>query len=223
MTKCNSPVLICFNESGFNEQIEHLNEGQKLINSLLKCYSEMGLEPMSKEDFKRLFVEPETLVFDKLTKSEPLVLQGLELHKDKAIELLKKPNGYEAFTRQLSVTISEIQKESVNNVPVTSQTICHYYELDDNGEAILKEAKVAHIRKQYEQYAESEIAIKMHSLAKVILEKANELGIMNKVVTHPGNISAIVSSLFEVYTGKPPIINIKTIQRYNNNSEYYIW
>lgn len=104
-------------------------EVQEAVNS----YNRLGLEPLTNEEFAQLFNDTENLMFDKFTDGKPM-LAGMEVDRKKAMELIKKPDGYVQMIKEIA-DVLEIGKagksDGQNRATISVAKIHGYFELHD--------------------------------------------------------------------------------------------
>ena len=89
------PILMDTDNAKYNEQIRLHSIYLGEYNAILAAYTALGIGDLTRDEFKKLVIDPAGLVFDKLTAGQPVVIGSLTLNRSKALEIMEKPAGYE--------------------------------------------------------------------------------------------------------------------------------
>lgn len=81
----------------YNEQIRLKSVHLSKFTAILAAYNALNIGEITANEFKSLVQNPASFIFDKMTNGQDIVIGGLKVNKAKAIEILEKPNGYEAM------------------------------------------------------------------------------------------------------------------------------
>lgn len=137
-------ILLWTNTPLFNDRMKERNKICDSLNLIAEAYNQLGLPPLLSNEIVSLVTNTDSLIFHKMTDGGNVSLGGLDLHPEKALELLKKPVGYEALI------------ETINNHKKEFKT--HYlnqYEIKD-GEVVLIDAMVNKQREDCSLFATTE-------------------------------------------------------------------
>lgn len=209
-------TLIYFDKSSYERTITSYKLNIPLLQSVIDAYNSMQLPALNNDDFQRLFTETNDLIFDKMTAGETLHIAGLKLHKDKAFEILHKPDGYEAFANELENALKIIKQGNGNALSVLPQYIKNYYELDELGNVAVKASFIKQIEKQYKRYVTSDAANSVFQFANFVIDKCNELGLTAYAKHDPNGFGSFIEKIIEGGAGKELQIKAKGVLEYNN-------
>ncbi|PZP44846.1 MAG: hypothetical protein DI598_14070 [Pseudopedobacter saltans] len=139
------------------------------------------LAVLTSDEFAELFRMHETILFDKLTNGEGIIVSGVALNKAKALEIIEKPEGWS----MLVDSIEELKSISPNGNPLSNlrgffsfNTIKDMFIVDSNGSGIdYSEQCNKMIEATGKQYAKSEKAIAMYEFAKEAIALFKEKGL----------------------------------------------
>ncbi len=90
----NTPVLLFDNEQERSSLTAIYNSAKDDAQSVLNLYNGLGLTALTSAEFPRLFNDTPALIFDKLTGGNGLSISGIQVDKNKAIDIIVKPDGY---------------------------------------------------------------------------------------------------------------------------------
>jgi hypothetical protein len=212
-------VLIAFDESSYHGQVASFEAAAELIQEVVEQYGTLNLPALTTQELYLLFLSPVDLVFDKMTAGQPLSIAGLEVHKEKAIELLKKPEGYEAFLVKVAEVSKKLLAENYppSNIQLNARTLKTIFELNDNGTVVLKESLRESIERGNKKFANTDAAKSMFEFATSVMAKYKELEI-DKL--HPGKpMEDIIRIVFDDYSSGPAL-KISGITYYNSNPHF---
>lgn len=193
MNNDTTPVLIWVDKVAKNDISQKFetikNELQKVLdayNSIRSTNPENGKEPTSlpileTQEFVDLFEAKETLLFDKLTKGNGIIVSGVALNKTKALEIIEKPEGWEPLVKMLEA-LNTIPKDghALSHVRsyFTSSTITKYFIVSEDGQTIgYSEAYNSYLEGVGKHYAKSPKAIAMHEFTKEAIHIFREKGL----------------------------------------------
>lgn len=157
----------------------------------------LSIAPLTKEEFPTLFADPESVLFEKLTGGNPIVISGIELDAKKALEIIKKPAGYVDFLEALK-HLQHLSTEPNNNILVgcnNSSTVQCYFTIDGNGSTVeLAQKALDEIEKAGKHYARTDKAIAMYEFTKEAIELFKSKG-LDKSFGVIGSADAIITVL----------------------------
>lgn len=216
-----TPVLLAFDESKFATQKEGaeilINEVQNIVDT----FNAFGFEPLKNNELHTLFFNPNELLFDKVTKGQPISISGIEIDKVKAMEFIKKPEGYETFESKKSNVVKKVQDIGTdyhlkNAKTFSKDNIKNVFEIDVKGIVSIKQIIFDELKRSNELYATSPEAVKMYELAVMVCEKCKEPEISEAVRNNGDGLHKVIKGLFKEHVhGKEPSIDITAILKYN--------
>lgn len=211
-------VLIYFDESGYIRDKDTYNRIGSILQGIISNYNALGFGNLVDSELVQLFNNPIEFIFDKMTGGEQVSIAGVEVHKEKAIDILKKPIGYEALIAQLNeFKLKGVGVElSITPRRVTGSTIAGIYTIDLNGDIVLKASFDAQLKEQYKKYAKTERAKKMLEFAQSIIDKADELEITDLLKRNPNGPWHTIKHIVNGGDGKDIALNVDGIMIYNN-------
>ena len=177
----------------------------------------MGIADLLPEDLKYLFQKPVDLIFDKMTGGQ-LYIGGVQVNKEKAIEILVKPVGYDTFLALHADTIKQLKGELLyphKSYPVTPNNIDDYFELDEVLTVSLKQSMKDKIKTSHEYYAKSDQAKKMLAFAQAVIAAYDAQGIKDFTKSNGAGITGIVEEIINNPFGQGLSLNINGVLRYN--------
>jgi hypothetical protein len=212
-------TVIEFNESVYIGQKEGYESLITDLQQAVDSYNALGFQPLAKEEFSRLFNDFEVLVFDKMTEGKPIVMGGLEIHKDKALEILKKPAGYEGmkhFVDKAKQSLKSAEFTHPLNKSIAVSNVGIFYELNDAGLVQFNALKDEELKRLNTKIAASDNAIKMLDLANTIIDKCKELDLLRIVSQEPNGLGFIINHLIESKWGVELLkVNASNIAKFN--------
>lgn len=219
-------VLVNFDESGYLNECNNLDNGLIIIKPLIEKYNALNFGKVTNKEFKIFFsnTDIEGFIYDEITSGKPIQINGLEINKNKAFEMLKKPVGYEGFINQLSSTIEQLNIVILyGNHPLHKSIVTDYYEINNDGEVIIKDSVLTSLKSKFMFYATSDVAIKIVDLVNTIIDKCNDEALKKISLGNPNGFARFLSDLFNTeHYNKAPSLNLKAISHYNRNKTTYI-
>lgn len=134
------------------------------LNKILEAFTAMNIGVLDFETFKKAIINPEEIVFDMLTKGEPVTIMGFAVDKKKAMEIIVKPIGFDNFLE----TIAAFKSKPNYN---------YYLSLVDitENQVILSTKTLEMIDSVSSIYAETEKEILVFNFAKAFIDLANTM------------------------------------------------
>ena len=207
---------IHFDEAKHNDQKQQFKELLNHVQSSIDCYNKLGYSKLNNEEVQKLFTDTEELIFDKMTEGKETSIAGLELHKHKALEMFKKPVGYEELIQSVKSTNDTLLNHLYSIVKISKNEISYYFILDENGVVDFTEKFLSSLEARHTFKATSEKAKLVLEFAQIVIDKANELGIVGIANKNPNGFGRFISDIIECDHNKEPKLNIKGIMQYNN-------
>lgn len=123
-----SKQLIYTNQSE-RESLQYGYDAAKdATQAVVDVYNEMELDPLTEQEFPRLFTDTEVLVFDKITGGT-LTLQGVQLDKAKALEIVVKPSGYSSLIAAIENLRTNAREQGFGTFRFDIRSITGYFKL----------------------------------------------------------------------------------------------
>ncbi len=206
------PVLIGFNETEYLYSKQNIGRACSVVQSVVNQYNSLKLKPIENGELSNLFLNPVDFVFDRMTNGQPVSIVGLEVHAHKAMEILKKPIGYD----DLLVMISEAKGNTQQILGVSVHQFDETFVIDGEGNILVSPEKEEKIKALYRRFATSKTAKNAYTLASTILEQVDDLGLSDIANTHKEGFGGFLKELFDMQGGKKVIINTRSILEYNS-------
>ncbi len=209
-------ILIHFNEQAFKNDVQANTRAVPYLQNLVEVYNALGLEKLKPKEFSRLLLNTEELIFDKLTGGKEVSIAGIKVHKKKALEILQKPDGYEA----LLIAVNEVLETFKSGVPgsaivLNSSSISHRFDVDENANIILKQSYIDELERGHKRYAKSDKAKKLYEFANAIIKTCEDHGVMEMINHNPNGIVGAIRDILEGGGGKPLTIRTQGILNLN--------
>lgn len=211
-------VLINFDEHKYQSEKKGLESFIPQIQKAVNAFNSLGLESLKSHELEQLFIKTDELVFDKMTEQKPVIIEGKEVHKNKALELFKKPAGYENLVSTLQETVTIFGKAIENNKlkRVTINQLYKIYELNKKGIVIFKTTKDDEIKEYYKKYAKTDRAKKLLELANVIIKECKDPVLTEAIKWNPNGIGNILNHIVSSKYGNGELtLNVEGIMWYN--------
>jgi len=208
--------LIHFNQDAFKTKKAKYEKGLGIVQGVIDAYDKLKFPKLAGSDFYRLFIEPEDLMFDKMTEGKEVSIAGLKLNKKKALEILSVPPQFEDLKKCIEVAKKELLSTCTSEpVSINSNELNKYFELNEKGDAALKAHFINSLEIDFQLFAKSDKAKKILEFVRAVKEKYLELGIDE---LH-GDIRSLVADCFyepSQYHEDDCMIDPKGITKYNS-------
>lgn len=211
-------VLLSFDE---NKSVASKNAiqsiGVNVIQPIVNLYATLGIALLNADDLQPLFKDPEGFVFDKMTGGA-LIVGGVETDRTKAIELLKKPDGYDSFIQLIKEAIADLKGRLLfpGNYPVTPDNIDEYFELSENT-VVFKQSMKDKIEASCKRYATSDLAKNMLLFAQEIIEKHDDLELGDFTKNIGSGLKHVIGNIINWKYGSSTLtVNTEAIERLNS-------
>lgn len=213
-------VLLSFNEAKSTAAKNAIQSiGQNVIQPIVDLYQTLGVPVLNTDDLKPMFKDPEGFIFDKVTGGGTLHINGQAVDRMKAIELLKKPAGYDSFILLLNSSIEDLKGRLLfpDNYPVTPDNIDLYFELAEDNTVVFKQSMQDKIDASYKRYAKSDLAKNMVEFAQAIIDKHDELDLGSVTKNVGGGLKHIIGKLINWEYGSATLsVNNESIEKLNS-------
>jgi len=217
-----NPILIR-HDCEKNETI--LTNLKKLLpeyQAVITAYNKLGLAKIQNGELELLFADPETFVFDKQIADAPLSLAGLPINKQKAMEIVEKPAGFE----DLKDALHNAQLETKQFNEIQSYKIgwpaLPCFQMDEKNKLSIKEETLADIKERCSFYATSERAQSVLKFAQAIVKAAEDPEIANMIHHDGDGLVGVIKKIFPDFNSSFKLEQLKIsgtkISRYNNPS-----
>lgn len=146
----------------FNEEIARHSIHMDKLNAILMAYGVMNLSTLTGTEFIELVNHPGKVVFDKMTNGQPFEINGMQIDKTKAIELILKPAGYKEMIELI---------EGFKQIPNWSY---HLIEVDVvNGEVVLNQSVIDKETEASKVYAKTDKEKQLFQFVQGVVAAAN--------------------------------------------------
>lgn len=157
------PVLMFTDTIQFNERIAQHSIHLGSLNAILAAYEVMRLPELNGEEFISLVQQPGTVVFEKMTNGGAAEIMGMQVDKEKAMELILKPDGYDEM-----YSLIQVYKQASN-------WSYHLHKVDlVNGEIVLHQSVIDSETKSSKVYAKTEKEKQLFQFVQGVIAAANE-------------------------------------------------
>jgi hypothetical protein len=95
-------TLIYYNESGYNQALSAAGYVTPKLTDLVSQFAALGFAnaaPVATSDLPPLVADPEAWLLARFLGNGPLLLGGLPVNVQKALEIVEKPVGFDAFIK----------------------------------------------------------------------------------------------------------------------------
>ena len=157
-------VLLYTDNAQVRERLAERRKIETSLNEINEAYNKLDVGELDTNQLTSLILDPETLIFQKMTKDNNPNIAGLPLHAHKAMEMLVKPIGYDYL-----IALINKHKEKFKNALYLDQ-----FEVVDGGVQLLQMA----IDKEVSNaslYAETDEDKRRLAFAKFVEEKMKEI------------------------------------------------
>lgn len=220
-------VLISYDEAGYLRIKGSYDRIAVKIQGIVDSYNLLGFGDLAANELLGLFQAPIDFIFDKMTGGQPVSIGGLQVDKQKAIDILIKPAGYDAFVNAITGTKGSIKDdEHYSNVGVAINSIADLYTINVSGDVVITGAFDTKLQEQNKLYAKSDLAKAVLTFAQNFLQTADELGLTNIFKSNPNGVGHTISYLIKGGTNSPTLggsdpnfsINAKFVVQFNDPS-----
>ena len=157
------PVLMFTDKRKFEEMIASHSIHLGALNAVLAAYEEMKLPELMGAEFISLVQQPGTVVFDKMTNGGAVEIMGMQVDKQKAMELILKPSGYEEMIELITVYKKTANWDS------------HLHKVDIvNGEVVLHQSVIDKETEDSKVYAKTDKEKQAFQFAHAVIDAANK-------------------------------------------------
>jgi len=211
-------VLIEYSENTYLKAKSLLQDiAETSVQEIVNDYLELNIGSLGAASFKKLFTGPAEMIFDKMTGGK-MEMNGFNLSKQKAIELIEKPKGYDILINKISSTMTGLKSKTIQpiNLIVTPENIDTIFTVNESDEVVIVDSILQRIESRCKKYATSETAKKMHLLGQSIIDKCRELGIERIIMNDGDGMGGFIKNLIISEFNKPLELNIPGIMNYNS-------
>jgi|GEM_PF-3154294 len=166
-------VLLHTDNGQVRERLAERRKIETSLNEIHEAYNKLGVGELATNQLTSLIIDPETFIFQKMTKDNSPNIAGLPIHAHKAMEMLVKPTGYET----LIALITQYKKKF-------NTRYLEHFEIED-GNVILSQSSVDKEVEHASLYAKTEEDKRRLEFAKFIKEKGEEIWGDPKKVPYP--------------------------------------
>lgn len=213
--------LIYFNQSDYQTARRNWDVMAGYVQTAIDFYNTMGLPALSSNsELYALFADPTSFIWDKMTGGQNVVLGGLTLIKDKAMDIVAKPANYDAFLGVLKqVKENLLQGVGYGNTRagVGAASLSGHIELNQQGRAIVSSNIDTRLNNMHSHFAKTANAKKVLAFVKAVQQSYSDLqlyGIGGEV-----NVSMIIGESFDrpssYVSSQTLTINPVGIEKYN--------
>lgn len=206
-------VLLSFDQNNYNRQSANLSKAAAYLQTAVTAYNGLNLPALTTADFYSICSDPIDLIFDKMTGGNPVLIGGLSVDKTNAINILAKPQGYDALLAILTGLPDYFMKNLI--IALNPSIIPTAFELDGNGNVIIIPAYDQALQESNKRYATSDKAIALYNLANSIVDQLTTGNLLQSAITYPNGFGRFIGELFESRYGQQPTINAKAILPFN--------
>lgn len=183
-------TLIFTDNNSYQEAKRQFTNAISIIQSVVDAYNAMPIDNLTTNELNRAFADYDSLIFDKLTAGQPVVLSGLTLNKSKAMAIMEHPAGYAAFVTAL--LIAQDKLPGMRIAPTNPQA---YFQIDVNGVVQISSALDAQLLESYKYYTRSTRAEKEKAFADAVVAAYNTNNIGSYYEGAGLDTAAIISRL----------------------------
>jgi hypothetical protein len=151
---------IHFDEFKYKIWVEGFEFFIPTLEEIVSDYAALNLTLLQPGELSALFFTPKEFIFDKMTEGEPIIIGKNEIDKAKAMDILKKPKGYERLLGIIDLARQKFAKafEKIRFERVTSiQQLLNYFECNDAMNVTIKESTIQQVKEKCTIYAETEL------------------------------------------------------------------
>jgi len=156
-------VKLSFKENDYNAEIESYAALIPHFKNVLDAYNSMGLPELTQTEFKQLFSNAQSVIFDKMTNGKEIEINGFKIDKTNALNILQKPAGYSV----LIACLEDVKKEAAFSYHLSNVII-------EDCEIVLIPSLVDSIREKNTIYARTEKQLKAYEFTMAVIAKATE-------------------------------------------------
>jgi hypothetical protein len=164
-------VLIFDDQNAYQEKIRLLETGRLKFNVLVMAYNALGLAALATSELPTLVNAPETLLFNKITASQPLQFAGgVAVNAAKAFDWIEKLAGTDALLEKV---------KSFRNDLSQSGHLAWLYTPDNfaivSGALVVKAAFLTDLQEQHKYYAKTAVQKAVLTEVQAIVTALNNI------------------------------------------------
>ena len=218
-------VLIGEDKAGFLDRKRNYEVVAGILQTVINAYGQLNLPPLTIDEFQKLFSEPDSVMYDKITGGKSFEMGGIKLEKSKVMEIMQKPAGYGQFVSLVKETGNKLLNTGAhrmvcNNFNARNEIKSWF--LLDGGNIVTSPDALNKLAESFKFYATSEVAKKINEFANTIVDAYNRLGIKH-YARNPNGFGAFLKEFIDsdYWDGNAPnrrdiVVRAKGIMDYNN-------
>ena len=164
-------VLIFEDQNGYQEKIRLLEAGRLKLNVLVIAYNALGLAALQTSELPTLVNAPETLLFNKITASQPLQFAGgVAVNPAKAFDWIEKPAGTDALLEKVKSFRNVLSEYSYLAWSLTPDNFAIV-----SGALVVKAAFLTDLQEQHKYYAKTAVQKAVLTEVQAIVTALNNI------------------------------------------------
>lgn len=218
------PVLIHIDSEKQQTIINRLEALLPFYNNALKEYSKLNIDALSPDELPRLFNDTDILIFDKQLADKPMSLGGLSLNKEKAMELVEKPEGFIHLKTAVAVVYERTKEFNESSDYRIGSLALDKLQLNSKGEFEISFATLTDVKERCSYYASSERSQKLLSLVNAILKETEDPVLQKMILIDGDGLLGLIKKSFPDYNSSHKLEQLKVsgtkLVKFNNENYY---
>ncbi len=198
-------TLIFTDNNSYQEAKRPFTNAISIIQGVVNAYNAMPIDNLTTNELNRAFADYDSLIFDKLTADQPVVLSGLTLNKSKAMAIMEHPAGYAAFVT--AVLIAQDKLTSMRIAPTNPQA---YFQIGANDIVEISPVLDAQLLEANKYYTRSTRAEKEKAFAEAVVSAFNA----NDIAVYYSGSGLDTAAIIKRLLNKDNTINHKVLNQY---------
>ena len=208
--------LLSFDEQNYLEQKGVYENISLNIQECISSFNALEIGNIYPKDFLKLLTDPVGLAYDKITNGEEISIAGLKINKQKAMDIIEKPIGYDAFLNSVRLAVDSFKNHGYTDIqPINLNNILSIYEIDESGNVQVTEKMDENLKERNKKYATSDNSKKLFEIVKRFLEDVEKNEVTNIFLSNPNGPGRVLNEFIEITRDKKLSINISGVMRYN--------
>ncbi|MBL7869937.1 MAG: hypothetical protein JNM71_18145 [Flavobacterium lindanitolerans] len=208
--------LLSFDEQNYIEQKSAYESISLNIQKCISSFNDLQIGKINTDDLLKLLTDPVGLVYDKITNGEAISIAGLKINKQKAMDIIEKPIGYDLFLSNVKFAVESLRNNENNNIQaINLNNIGLIYKIDESGNVVLTTKMDEMIKERNKKYATSDVAKKLFEITQKFINEVEKHGLTNVFLSNPNGPGRVLNGVIEISRDNRLTVCIEGIMKYN--------